>query len=195
MAAATVVTTGRKPPDVCRLEQFQSSPKVSTISLGHVAELRAQSAYFQEGVSNASWSGLKWKDIRNKDDVMVWLQHGLLPVLWNQVGRDTAVDIGRMFNASESSILATQATPGIFMNWMQIVGGVRLRQRRLQQGECSLDPRLQERFSPLCYTEFLQVSPFGPGIGSYAAGFVPEDRTRFLLLRCGELGQYGCFLK
>ncbi|CAL1151400.1 unnamed protein product [Cladocopium goreaui] len=106
---------------------------------------------------------------------MLWLQHGLLPVLWNQVGRDTAVDVDKMFDASADSILATRTTPGIFMNWMQIVGGVRLRQRRLQKGECSLDPRLQERFSPSCYTEFLQVSPFGPGIGSYAEGFVPED--------------------
>eukprot|EP00434_Breviolum_minutum_P042567 symbB.v1.2.037894.t1/scaffold5524.1/size28298/3 len=107
--------------------------------------------------------------------VMVWLQHGLLPVLWNQVGRDSAVDVDAMFDGSAPSILATKTTPGIFMNWMQIVGGVRLRQRRLQEGTCDLDPRLQERFSPSCYTEFLQVSPFGPGIGSKAEGFVPED--------------------
>lgn len=153
-----------------RLHDFQG-----TMSLGHVAELRAQAAYFQEGVCNVSWSGLKWNNIRNQEDVMLWLQHGLLPVLWNQVGRDTAVDVDKMFDASADSILATRTTPGIFMNWMQIVGGVRLRQRRLQKGECSLDPRLQERFSPSCYTEFLQVSPFGPGIGSYAEGFVPED--------------------
>ncbi|CAJ1413730.1 unnamed protein product [Effrenium voratum] len=147
-----------------------------TISLGHIAELRAQAAYFQEGVMNVSWEGLRWDDIRSRQDVMAWLQHGLLPVLWNQVGRDTAVDLGTMFDASASSILATQATPGIFMNWMQIVGGVRLRQRRLQQGSCAgIDPRLQERYLPNCYTDFLQVSPFGPGIGSYAAGFVPED--------------------
>lgn len=146
-----------------------------TMSLGHVAELRAQSAYFEEGVANVSWQGLRWKDIRNRQDVLVWLQHGLLPVLWNEVGRDTAVDVTRMFDPAAASILATQATPGIFMNWMQIVGGVRLRQRRLQQGACEIDSRLQERYQPECYTEFFQVSPFGPGIGSDAAGFVPED--------------------
>ena len=153
-----------------RLHDFQG-----TMSLGHVAELRAQAAYFEEGVTNVSWSGLKWNAIRNQHDVMVWLQHGLLPVLWNQVGRDSAVDVDAMFDGSAPSILATKTTPGIFMNWMQIVGGVRLRQRRLQEGTCDLDPRLQERFSPSCYTEFLQVSPFGPGIGSKAEGFVPED--------------------
>eukprot|EP00913_Durusdinium_trenchii_P022213 g20872.t1 len=141
------------------------------MSLGHVAELRAQSAYFEEGVANVSWQGLRWKDIRNRQDVLVWLQHGLLPVLWNEVGRDTAVDVTRMFDPAAASILATQATPGIFMNWMQIVGGVRLRQRRLQQGACEIDSRLQERYQPECYTEFFQVSPFGPGIGSDAAGF------------------------
>eukprot|EP00434_Breviolum_minutum_P042566 symbB.v1.2.037893.t1/scaffold5524.1/size28298/2 len=48
-----------------RLHDFQG-----TMSLGHVAELRAQAAYFEEGVTNVSWSGLKWNAIRNQHDVM-----------------------------------------------------------------------------------------------------------------------------
>ena len=34
---------------------------------------------------------------------------------------------------------------------------------------------MAQRFGTECFTGFLQVSPFGPGIGSYAEGFVPED--------------------
>jgi len=88
-----------------------------------------------------------------------------------------------MFSQQAESILVDQANPGIFNNWMQIVGGVRLRQQRLEQVECiGIDPRLQERYLPNCYTDVLQVQPFGPGIGSYAEGFVPQET--------GMLGSY-----
>eukprot|EP00439_Symbiodinium_sp_Y106_P000483 s289_g1.t1 len=158
-----------------------------TISLGHIAELRAQAAYFQDlgdGVDgNVSWNGLRWDDIRSRDDVLMWLQHGLLPVLWNEVGRDTPVHVGNMFDSNAESILADRANPGIFNHWMQIVGGVRMRQRRLQSVPChGIDARLQERYSPNCYSDILQVQPYGPGLGSIAEGFVPQEE--------GVLGAY-----
>jgi len=63
------------------------------------------------------------------------------------------------------------------MDWMQIIGGVRLRQRRLNQADCSSEnaKTLARRYGTQCHEDTYQVQPYGPGVGSYAEGFVPED--------------------
>eukprot|EP00930_Biecheleria_cincta_P045396 TRINITY_DN31296_c0_g1_i1.p1 TRINITY_DN31296_c0_g1~~TRINITY_DN31296_c0_g1_i1.p1 ORF type:complete len:962 (+),score=175.07 TRINITY_DN31296_c0_g1_i1:292-2886(+) len=176
-------TCGLSMDDVCKPADDPTVMAFNgTVSLPHIAELRAQAAYFGTSTvaanSTASWVGMTWDRILSKEDAIEWLQHGLLPELWQEVGRDAPLDYAKMFNSSASTIIVSDARPGIFMNWMQIIGGVRLRQRRLEEGKCSeqIDKKLLDRFRQKCYMEGrYQLAPFGPGLGSYAEGFVPDE--------------------
>lgn len=169
--------------DVCKPD---TDPTImafnGSVALSHIAELRAQAAYFgtsTEAANNTpSWVGMTWDRILSKEDTIHWIQHGLLPELWQEVGRDAPIDYSKMFNSSSGTIIVSDARPGVFMDWMQIIGGVRLRQRRLEEGACSdqIDKKLIDRFRQKCYLDGrYQYTPYGPGMGSYAEGFVPDE--------------------
>lgn len=181
--SSCMCTCGLSMGDVCKPADDPTVMAFNgTVSLSHIAELRAQAAYFgtsaQAANTTESWVGMTWDRILSKEDAIEWLQHGLLPELWQEVGRDAPLDYANMFNSSAGTIIVSDARPGVFMNWMQIIGGVRLRQRRLEEGDCSdqIDKKLLDRFRQKCYLDGrYQLSPFGPGLGSYAEGFVPDE--------------------
>ena len=89
---------------------------------------------------------MTWSRIRTAEDVMVWLEHGLLPNVWGTVA-------GKVIRR-----------PGLILNRNLVVGGVRARQRRasLDVGNCNLPAALQSWYTVLCRSAEMAVDPFGP---------------------------------
>ncbi|CAE7446276.1 pkd2 [Symbiodinium necroappetens] len=89
---------------------------------------------------------MTWSRIRTAEDVMVWMEHGLLPNVWGTVA-------GKVIRR-----------PGLILNRNLVVGGLRARQRRanLDVGNCNLPAALQSWYTVLCRSADMAVDPFGP---------------------------------
>lgn len=122
-------------------------------------------------------------EVNDIPDVWFWLQHGLVPELWHEEHASSPVDTTMLFGskavlASAKSALSPADKPGHFMRWNQVIGGVRLRQRRLHVADCRADNRIANAFNQRCHKNHDSVVPFGPGTSSYAEGFVPDETER-----------------
>jgi len=126
---------------------------------------------------------IRLKDVNTIPDVWFWLQHGMVPELWHEESRALPVDTTLLF-AKQASLdkrqrsLDAKDKPGHFMRWNQVIGGVRLRQRRLHTSKCRANNDVSDQFNQKCHTKRPAMLPFGPGMASYAEGFVPDDKEK-----------------
>lgn len=140
--------------------------------------------------SKASWlkglghpvKTMKLEEVNSIADVWFWLQHGMIPELWHEELRSSPVDTRQLFSTAAQlktakASLPTIDQPGHFLRWNQVIGGVRLRQRRLHQSDCRAG-KLGDRFHQICHKVQESVAPFGPGKIAYAKGFVPDEQVR-----------------
>lgn len=134
-------------------------------------------------------------DVRSIPDVWFWIQHGLVPELWHEDGRDAALDVVNIFTLPPtglvgatgtatnvaSEIISAASTSGYLLPWTQVIGGLRMRQRRLITDSCRTDDRITGRYELTCHANQFSVKPFGPGKESFAEGFIPSgtDNTAF----------------
>jgi len=126
---------------------------------------------------------IKLSEVNQISDVWFWLQHGMVPELWHEEARHSAVNATLLFGTKEvlagvKSGLNAAEKPGSLMRWNQIIGGVRLRQRRLHEGDCRAAAAISGQFHQRCHEKKESVMPFGPGTRSYADGFVPDEKHR-----------------
>jgi len=102
--------------------------------------------------------------------------------LWHEEPRSNPVNTTLLFGSKQrldyvrGSLDATEK-PGHFMRWNQVIGGVRLRQRRLTQHGCRAGT-ISNRFDLTCHKKYESIMPFGPGTVAYADGFVPDKNER-----------------
>lgn len=146
-----------------------------TLSLSTLQTLRDKAFAY---ASVATVSSLGWDSLRSTDDVMFWLQHGLIPDIWHQVKPETPLEISSLFPGragTGSWPQAPQVPPGTLLHWTHIIGGLRLRQYRVKTADCSLDSKIAQRYSQTCYGSTPDVSAFGPGSLSYAEGYIPTS--------------------
>merc|ERR1719169_354442 len=78
-----------------------------------------------------------WKDIDSAADVWFWLQHGLIPDIWHDVGTDRKLDFADLFInsdlAKKNELKAQKPTrPGQLLVWNQMICGTRMRQLRVK---------------------------------------------------------------
>jgi len=126
---------------------------------------------------------LKLKEVNRIPDVWFWLQHGLVPTLWHEELNSLPVNTTLLFGnadvlAGVRSGLDASNKPGHFLRWNQVIGGIRLRQRRLHMADCRADNRVSDQFEQRCHKKTESVMPFGPGTKAYAEGFVPNEKER-----------------
>lgn len=155
-----------------------------SVPLTKLESLRARAAYFTDSAvadAKQDWS-LRFTEIRTRNDVLLWLQHALLPDVWAEEGRDSPVVLTDVFatglqktSSAGASSMTSVLIPGVVQNWNQLVGGLRLRQRRLQSSVCRADSRVVSKYKQNCHNQAYSMTAFGPGLGSAAAGFVPEE--------------------
>lgn len=125
---------------------------------------------------------IKLSEVNSIPDVWFWLQHGLIPELWHEEARSNPVNTTLLFGDAallksvKGNLKATEK-PGHFMRWNQVIGGVRLRQRRLHVAGCRAG-KVSDRFDQKCHKRHDSVMPFGPGTIAYADGFVPDEKER-----------------
>merc|ERR1719379_2300013 len=102
----------------------------------------------------------------------------MVPELWHEEQRSNPVNTTMLFAsksliASVAGMLDPNVKPGHLKRWNQVIGGVRLRQRRLQKEKCKADTRISDFYKQKCHSKLMDVMPFGPGTKAYAEGFVP----------------------
>jgi hypothetical protein len=122
-------------------------------------------------------------DVNSIPEVWFWLQHGMIPQLWHEEARHLPVNTTLLFgtkymlDAAEGRMDAAEK-PGHFLRWNQVIGGVRLRQRRLSMDECRADSRISSLFNQRCHNKHESIMPFGPGTTAYVEGFVADGKER-----------------
>merc|ERR1719329_863751 len=113
---------------------------------------------------------MKLGAVNSIDEVWFWLQHGMVPEFWHEESQNIPVNTTLLFGskallaAAKGQLDATEL-PGHFMRWNQIVGGVRLRQRRLHKADCRADKKIAEHFKygvrQHCHKNKHTFMPFG----------------------------------
>ena len=93
--------------------------------LGRLPESTAERLVIATGgfypAGSQDMEAMTWQRIRSAEDVLVWIEHGLLPNVWGTVA-------GQVIRR-----------PGLILNRNLVVGGLRARQRRATLGSCHLD--------------------------------------------------------
>jgi len=165
--------------DLCRPELPTVAGFNGSIMMDRFKHLRARAAYHKDSSPAASRS-MRWEELRGIPDVWFWVQHGLIPAIWHEEPQNAPLDTASMFG-TEATLGDPHTQPGRLLRWSQIVGGVRMRQRRIEAQDCIGDPRLIERYEQDCHGIEPSVEAFGPGAleeGYYAEGFMPEAAER-----------------
>eukprot|EP00928_Gymnodinium_smaydae_P070690 TRINITY_DN54476_c0_g1_i1.p1 TRINITY_DN54476_c0_g1~~TRINITY_DN54476_c0_g1_i1.p1 ORF type:complete len:978 (-),score=182.90 TRINITY_DN54476_c0_g1_i1:41-2974(-) len=160
---------GLVPRGVGPLAEYQGDIAPAELQL-----LRARAAQLklvEEGAAQHPPKGLT--DLKDVHDVMFWIQHGLVPDVFHEEGRDMPLDIKKLF---EPGTTYGHSDAGLLLKRNQVVGGLRVRQTRFIEGPCTGHAGVTSHYAPEgCYdTNILQAAPFGPGRNSYAEGFLPE---------------------
>lgn len=149
-----------------------------SLAIEKLQYLHARSQYFEGPV--ADLKPMKWDNLQTIDDVWYWVQHGFIADLWHEVPASVPVEVGSIFGA-EASLGVPLQPPGRVLRFNQILGGVRLRQRRTEVEECNGDPRITALLRQTCHSSEPLTKAFGPaamGEGLYAEGFLPESEER-----------------
>lgn len=152
--------------------------------------MRAKASYLRSVndhyVDNTTEKVIQLHDVNSIDSVWFWLQHGLVPELWHEEERKEPVNSSLLFADSTTledvhKKLEPEDKPGHFMRWNQVIGGVRLRQRRLHQAECRGTVTIAGDYKQKCHRARESEVPFSLGTETYAEGFVPskEDKGAF----------------
>jgi len=89
---------------------------------------------------------LTWEKISTPQEVLIWLEHGLLPDIWGTVA-------GKVIRR-----------PGLVLNRNLVIGGVRARQTRadLNASHCHLRYGLEEWYTISCRGDETDTETFGP---------------------------------
>mmetsp|Transcript_102608 Transcript_102608/g.177189 ORF Transcript_102608/g.177189 Transcript_102608/m.177189 type:complete len:913 (+) Transcript_102608:67-2805(+) len=140
--------------------------------------------------SKAQWLGSvgqpeppkkKLADVNTIPDIWYWLQHGMIPQLWHEDPPSEAVNMPALFSETEAArqrgLLDVSVIPGQLLRWNQVIGGVRLRQRRLKEEACTGINIYQDQ-GEKCHSAEAAKDPFGPGKNSYAEGFVSSEKDK-----------------
>lgn len=85
-------------------------------------------------------STLGWQNISSVKDLQIWMHHGYLPRIW--AGRAGPQELR-------------------LQDWNLMIGGVRARQRRRKQVECTLSDELKTFHTGACYSSELSEDAFG----------------------------------
>jgi len=125
--------------------------------------LQSVSPQFESEEGSALFDELRWEDITTVEDAWFWFEHGLLPDL-------AAVPPG--VNTTSGTMYARLLQRNV------IVGGVRVRQRRKQLGDCNVGDKIRGVYGSQCRTSDSATGSYLPeGVGSdawsqaMAAGF------------------------
>jgi len=146
------------------------------ITIAELQRLRQRAAYND---TYAKSQVLRWDDLRSIPDVWFWLQHGMLPYVWKEEKHSTPVDLGGLFadlssqNGTIPSGIATN--PGLMLHWNQVIGGARLRSRRLKEMACRVDNAIITKYQKDCHSDEAMLNPWGPGLSSYTPGYIPTE--------------------
>jgi hypothetical protein len=143
--------------------------------------MRAKSYYLKTFAGAQPTKQLK--DVKTIQDVWFWLQHGMIPEVWNEEPRINAVNMTHLFQSqgildAVSAALDPTEKPGYILRWNKVIGGVRLRQYRLRPDDCRADQSMAAFFGQTCHMPKLSYSPFGPGLEAYVEGFVADQDNK-----------------
>lgn len=113
-------------------------------------------------------------DLQTIPDVWYWVQRGFVPELWGEQRSDLPVDLTMVLGLAPT---LEASSPGTVLNFNQVIGGLRMRTFRLQPADCRADERITSNFDHTCHSEELSGEAYGPGIDSYAEGFIASSTT------------------
>jgi len=166
----------------CDAGNTRNFPFAGRLTLQQLAQLRVRSNY--NATEAAQVQQLRWQQLENLDDVWFWVQHAFVPTVWKEVARNSALNLTDYFPAALAPAGGSvdvdaldPAVPKVMLHWNQLVAGVRLRQRRLQEKPCSVGAEVAARLGRQCYGDRAAQRPYGPGMLAYAEGFVPDPST------------------
>mmetsp|Transcript_12379 Transcript_12379/g.29095 ORF Transcript_12379/g.29095 Transcript_12379/m.29095 type:complete len:1039 (+) Transcript_12379:83-3199(+) len=173
--------------DFCeRRAAGQDGPHVSyqgTVSSDHLLQLQTAGEYFNWGkaVSEAAPDSalmrevtrdeLQLDDIHSLADVWFWIQHGFVPALWKEKQEGLPVNLGTFFNATTDS--TAEELEERLLTWNKIIGGLRMRQRRLTETDCTERQDLVDFYDLECHSKQQSTKAFSIGEGFQADGFLP----------------------
>jgi hypothetical protein len=132
---------------------------------------------------NTTEKVIQLHDVNSISNVWFWLQRGMVPELWHEEQRSNPVNSSLLFAdnvglEAARSALPPEDKPGHFMRWNQVIGGVRLRQRRLSIADCRSEVTIAGNYKQLCHRARPSVVPFGLGRETYAEGFVSSEEDK-----------------
>eukprot|EP00440_Ansanella_granifera_P038035 gb/GFBE01041268.1/.p1 GENE.gb/GFBE01041268.1/~~gb/GFBE01041268.1/.p1 ORF type:complete len:900 (+),score=206.50 gb/GFBE01041268.1/:1-2700(+) len=118
---------------------------------------------------------MMWDKIQSAEDVMIWLEHGLLPDLWGTVA-------GKIVRR-----------PGLLLNRNLIIGGLRARQTRADTSveHCELPSGLLSWYTIQCRSDQNSDQTYGPAASgniSEVNAMPPDAREAFTPSRTAALG-------
>lgn len=154
-----------------------------TVVPGQLQSMRAKAQWLRN-VGQPEPTSMKLADVNSIPEIWFWIQHGMVPQLWHEDLPSGAVNLPALFSETEAArqrgLLDVSVVPGQFLRWNQVIGGVRLRQRRLKEENCA-GINIYRDQGEKCHSAEAARDPFGPGKNSYAEGFVPseEDDSAF----------------
>eukprot|EP00391_Amoebophrya_sp_Ameob2_P011104 CAMPEP_0178999092 /NCGR_PEP_ID=MMETSP0795-20121207/9863_1 /TAXON_ID=88552 /ORGANISM="Amoebophrya sp., Strain Ameob2" /LENGTH=1155 /DNA_ID=CAMNT_0020691817 /DNA_START=345 /DNA_END=3812 /DNA_ORIENTATION=+ len=123
--------------------------------------------------SKLSLNITSWDQVISVADSWFWLQHGLLPVIWreNQLTfRD--VELPQIL-AGQPVPKAAADRPGRLMMFNQLIGGVRLQQKKLKSSGCPVNKDLIDWYGMECRSEVPLTAAYGPGTTARNLPFQP----------------------
>jgi hypothetical protein len=124
---------------------------------------------------------LPWHSVITVADTWFWLQHGLLPDLWKEdslVMASTDLRPGAQtnpFNNSNPIVQSIENRPGRLRMTNQMIGGLRLWQKRYKPVDCESNEKLREFYGQKCRGVDPQTEAYGPGKTSKVNAFIPAE--------------------
>ncbi|CAD7929167.1 unnamed protein product [Amoebophrya sp. A25] len=114
-----------------------------------------------------------WEQVISVRDSWFWLQHGLLPVLW-QENQLTFKDVE--LETVLAGIIPNKATSeraGRMRLFNQMIGGMRLQQKKLGASGCPVNKDLRSWYGMECRSDLPQTQAYGPGTEARNLPFQP----------------------
>lgn len=122
---------------------------------------------------------LAWSDINSVEDAWLWVEHGLLPDIFN----------GQTNNPAQSR-------PGILARRNLLIGGLRARQLRSKEPfACDVNSAMQQVYSPTCRSPDPATDYLAPGLAGSPAQQLLEATGAYSLASGDEEGAFDVFFE
>eukprot|EP00747_Dinoflagellata_sp_TGD_P163084 gnl/TRDRNA2_/TRDRNA2_181401_c0_seq1.p1 gnl/TRDRNA2_/TRDRNA2_181401_c0~~gnl/TRDRNA2_/TRDRNA2_181401_c0_seq1.p1 ORF type:complete len:969 (+),score=169.84 gnl/TRDRNA2_/TRDRNA2_181401_c0_seq1:83-2989(+) len=177
---ATIENICDSNPNKPEMEKFYG-----TVDTDQYLRMRSASKRLDVQQSDDQVQPLSFKEVQSIPNLYTWIQQGFLPDVWAEdVG---ALQMTSLFsNLAGDDPLAVKATSsatdtsgaGWMMGRNRIIGGVRMRQVRLEAEPCTADDAIMARYQMTCHSNTVSTEPFGPAVDSKAEGFLPSILAR-----------------